>query len=489
MHAKRRQKRLKDLKESGVRFPGVESLSKEGDPLEATSSAQGTSAASKQKSYNVNSSQQRSRNARSTSPSNILKCGQSDPFSALAVEITPEANEIISFFREYSILAFYNTNWEKSKAAVVTMHWQSVVHALYDHGSALGFLGRNAQILNIVSKNQRMQHAALRYSAASTSILRKRLEQNPEQNPELTATDQWHISMLWGTEILFRNLDAALLHGKMLRRIVEDQAAKGTLDLVAFRFIIYYDIHLCTMLMVRSVFDYFKWVPDQYRKLAAPAASHMKYSKDSLDDAAADLDPCIDKEILLPILQERRRHIKEHSWWLRKAFDEIHPLLYAWLAVCHHICHGQLITHALDSIERAQVSSQEEKGSFLSQAVLSLAALYETRSIGGQLVIRGVDVFEARRAILEKLYLALTMANSLDADDRKPYNNATLWALYVGARGSGTLKKESVHYEWFGREFEQLRTEMGLKTWVDTEKVLKGFLHHKDINPLYFMTI
>lgn len=485
MHAKRRQKRLKDLKESGVRFPGVESLSKEGDPSEAASSAQGISAASRQKLYDVNTSQQRPRNARSTSPSNILKYGQSDPFSVLAVDITPEANEIISFFREYSILAFYNTNWEKSKAAVVTMHWQSIVHALYDHGSALGFLGRNAQILNIVSKNQRMQLAALRYSAASTSILRQRLE----GNPELTATDQWHISMLWGTEILFRNLDAALLHGKMLRRIVEDQAAKGTLDLVAFRFIIYYDVHLCTMLMVRSVFDYFKWVPDQYRKLAAPAASHMKYSKESLDDAAADLDPCIDEEILLPIFQERRRHIKEHSWWLRKAFDEIHPVLYAWLAVCHHICHGQLITHALDSIEKAQVSTQEEKGQLLSQAVLALAALYETRSVGGQLVIRGVDVFEARRAILEKLYLALTMANRLGADYRKPYNNATLWALYVAARGSGTLKEESVHYEWFGSEFEQLRTEMGLKTWTETQKVLQGFLQHRDINPLHFKTL
>jgi len=59
--------------------------------------------------------------------------------------------------------------------------------------------------------------------------------------------------MLWGTEILFRNLNAALLHGRMLRHMVEDQAEKGTLDLIAFRYILYYDMHLCTMLMVRSV--------------------------------------------------------------------------------------------------------------------------------------------------------------------------------------------------------------------------------------------
>ncbi|RVX73376.1 hypothetical protein B0A52_03018 [Exophiala mesophila] len=480
MHTKRRQERLKDLKESRVRFPCVEPLLKEVDASEVTSSAQDIPTASKQKSDNANTLQRRSRTTRSTSPTSVLGYGQSDPFSSLAIEITPEANEIISFFREYSILAFYNTKWESSKAAVVTMHWQSVVRALHDHGSGLGFLARNAQILNIVSKNQRIQIAAFRYSAASSSILRRRLE----QTPELTTTDQWHISMLWGTEILFRNLEAALVHGKMLRRIVEDQAAKGTLDLVAFRHIVYYDIQLCTMLMVRSMFDYFKWVPDQYRELAAPATSHMKYSKDSLDAAVTDLDPCIDKITLLPIFQERRRHMKEHSFWLRRAFDEIHPLLYAWLAVCHHICHGQLITHALDSIEKAQVSSREERASLLNQAILALTALYETRAVGGQLVIRGVEVFEARRAILEKLSLALTMADSLGADDRKPYRNATLWALYVGSRGSSTLGDEGAQYEWLGYEFERLRTEMGLTTWVETQKVLQGFLHHGDIVPL-----
>lgn len=415
------------------------------------------------------------------SPTSILKRGQSDPFNALAVEVTPEVNQIVSFFREFLILSFYNTKWETSKAAIVSMHWQSIVQALHDRGSALGFLGRNAQILTIVSQNRRIKYAALRYTSDSVAILRTRLE----QSPNLSGTDQWHVSMLWGTEILFRNLDAALLHGRMLRRMAEDQAEKGTLDLIALRYILYYDIHLCTMLMVRSVFDYFKWVPEQYRKLAPLATSLMNCPVNGEDDAAIGLDPCIPEDILLPIFKERRRHMREYSWWLERSFEEMSLHLNGWLAVCQHICHGQLITYALDCVDDAVASPNEEKGRLFVQAYLSLAALYVTRGIGGQLIVCGIDIFEARPSILDKLCMALRSAEDfLTDDDSLRYKNAKLWALYVAARGAKTLQEKPDKYESFAHEFGKLREDMGLSTWTDTQEILKGFLHYESIHPI-----
>jgi hypothetical protein len=412
---------------------------------------------------------------REVSPSTILKRGRSDPFNALAVEVTPEVNEIVSFFRDYMILAFYHTKWETSKAAVVQMHWQSIVQALHDRGSALGWLGRNGQILSIVSKdNTRVRLAALRYTTQSTEILRKRLE----QTTDLSETDQWHISMLWGTEILFRNLNAALLHGRMIRRMVEDQAEKGTLDLIALRYILYYDIHLCTMLMVRSVFDYFLWVPDKYRTLEPLATGLMRFQVDSEDDAAVGLDPCIRSGVLLPIFEQRRRHMREYAYWLERSFEALNPYVQAWLAICHHICHGQLITYALDCMDNA--SQAEDKAHLLAEAWLSLAALYITRTgAGGQLILLGIDVFEARRSILDKLYTALRWAGDHYC---LLCRNGKLWALYVGARGARTLKTKPDNYDWFGSEFDKMREQLGLSSWTQTQEVLKGFLHHESID-------
>jgi len=50
-------------------------------------------------------------------------------------------------------------------------------------------------------------------------------------------------------------------------------------------------------------------------------------------------------------------------------------------------------------MDNAASSPADEKGPLLAQAYFSLAALYVTRPIGGQLIICGIDIFEARRTI------------------------------------------------------------------------------------------
>jgi len=240
------------------------------------------------------------------------------------------------------------------------------------------------------------------------------------------------------------------------------------------------------MLMVRSVFDYFEWVPEKYRKLEPLATSFMKFPNQAQgeDDAAEGLDPCIQGNVMLPMFQQRRRHMKEYAWWLGRSFEELNLLLQGWLAICHHVCHGQMITHALDCMENA-TNPLAERSRLLAEAYLSLAALYVTRSgAGGQLILCGVDVFEARRAILDKLYTALRMADEIRDREYLQYRNARLWALYVGARGAMTLKNKPDHYEMFTREFNRTREEMGILTWTQTQGVLGGFLHYEPVYPL-----
>lgn len=211
------------------------------------------------------------------------------------------------------------------------------------------------------------------------------------------------------------------------------------------------------MLMVRSVFDYVEWVPARYQVLERVATSFMKLSMKGDKDAANNLDPSIRNEVLLPLSRQRRQQMREYAWWLSRRFEELNPYLQGWLAVCHHICHGQLVAHALSSMDAAEKAVGRGRSYLLAEVYLSLAVLYVAKtSAGGQLILCRVDVFEARRAILDKLYIVLQMAEETRVSKLHLYRNAKLWAWYTEARGARTLINKPPRYAWLAARFNNL---------------------------------
>ncbi|KAK5054422.1 hypothetical protein LTR84_001312 [Exophiala bonariae] len=317
-----------------------------------------------------------------------------------------------------------------------------------------------------------MAVAALRYTSASTTILRSRLENN--QNT-LSSTDYWHIITLWGSEIICRNFDAAIIHGGKLAQLMVYQAEQKCLDLTYLRYVIYNDVQLCTMLMERSFFDYARWVPEQFELLRASAENLMESEGDG---ATSLLDLSIEGDFLINTFRERRAHHKEFLWWQDRSFEGMNPFLHGWLGICQHICHGNLIRHALDCMDEVPVSSGESVGFLLAQAYLSLAALYVSRSVGGQLIIGNTDIYDCRRIILDKLYTALYLAVSHESKaDYVKYGNARLWAAYVGAQATHTMPDMAKHYQFFAYEFARARQSCRISTWNHLSRVLDGFLN------------
>jgi hypothetical protein len=123
--------------------------------------------------------------------------GNSDPFSVYAVEITPQVNELLRFYRDLFIPSVYHTGpdgWKTSKSA--NAEWQRRMDGLRDKGGALTFLARHAQIASVATRNSRLSVEALAFTAKSTSVLRSRLA----AELALDSTVYWHISLLWGSE-------------------------------------------------------------------------------------------------------------------------------------------------------------------------------------------------------------------------------------------------------------------------------------------------
>jgi hypothetical protein len=414
---------------------------------------------------------------RTSSP--VMLKGGSDPFDTHAIAVTPEVNELITFFRDMVIPNIYHTGpqgWKTSKTA--NSHWQSAVQGLGDEGGALGFLARYAHVAAITNKDKRWTTRAFRYTSQSTGVLRERLNDSTALAQKASPLSQqvyWQINMLWGTEILSRNFDAAIIHGRMLRTLLEKQATHKQLDTTFLRYVLYNDSHLIASYMVRSVFDYDHWIPEQYKVMAEMAAAEMP----NFDDVhAEEIDASVESDFLQQIFITRREHFE--VWKQRTTAAGISPLMYAWLATVNSIHQGQLIQHALDAMDMARKA--ENAGRLWAEVYLSLAALYWIRSIGGSMIIRGVDIYDSQRPILEKLRRALTSAQeSQTKADEVKYENARLWALFIGAQAEQGWRRPG----WFCDNLFLLgkETGFGLGTWASVQQVLKRFLYTDMLPP------
>ena len=409
----------------------------------------------------------------------VMLKGGSDPFDTHAVAVTPEVNELITFFRDMVIPNIYHTGpqgWKTSKTA--NSHWQSAVQGLGDEGGALGFLARYAHVAAITNKDKRMTTRAFRYTSQSTGVLRERLNDSTALAQKASPLSQkvyWQINMLWGTEILSRNFGAAIIHGRMLRTLLEKQATHKQLDTTFLRYVLYNDSHLIASYMVRSVFDYDQWIPEQYKAMEGMAAAEMP----NFDDIhAEEIDPSVESDFLHQVFITRREHVE--VWKQRTTAAGISPLMYAWLATVNSIHQGQLIKHALDAMDMAERVSAGSAGRLWAEVYLSLAGLYWIRSIGGSMIICGVDIYDSQRPILEKLRMALTNAKeSQTKAHAAKYENARLWALFIGAQAEQGWKRPG----WFCDNLFLHGKQMGLDTWASVQEVLKRFLYTDMLPP------
>jgi hypothetical protein len=413
-----------------------------------------------------------------SSPS-LLK-GNSDPFSVFAIEITPQVNELLTFYRDLFIPSVYRTGpqgWKTSKSA--NAEWRRRMDGLQDKGGALTFLARHAQIASVATRNSKLGLEAMSFTAKSTSVLRTRLE----GNVALDSTVYWHISLLWGIEILMRNFKGAIVHGKMLRSLLEKQSRDGEVDLNMLRAVLYNDSHLLCMTMQPSVFDYDTWIPDLYKGVRQLAAEKLPSLR---EPPREELDASIEGEFLQNVFSERRRHTR--IWGLHPDLSAtIGTEVDVWLAVKCHIDVGQLVKHTVQCMDEADSSPPSRAGYLYAQSYLSLALLYWIRLIkAGFMMVCGVETHDSQRTLLSKLREALYRAEVFeDGVDRLIYRNAKLYALFTGAQAERTLRPErrTEDYGWFNNELLALSKDMGLSEWTSARDILQGFLYVDHMQP------
>ena len=102
------------------------------------------------------------------------------------------------------------------------------------------------------------------------------------------------------------------------------------------------------------------------------------------------------------------------------------------------------------------------------------------------MIIRGVEIYDSQRPILNTLRTALSQAKESQSHaDHLKNRNAQLWAFFVGAQAEHSFKPDraNVTQDWFNSKLAALAEEMGLYSWQSVRDILQGFLYTDFVQP------
>ena len=420
-----------------------------------------------------------------SSPSTINNKGNSDPFAAFAVSITPAENRILTFYRDVILPATFNLDPKKSNVANARAKtlWNIHVTGLGDEGTALAFLGANATLVAKCTDAQIFHNKSLVFRARSTTALRRTLAGNTKVN----AWIWWHIFMIWYAEVVAGSILAAQMHGRMLSQLMREyfQAGGGLLDrlddigLTMIELIInflYADMNMATQLLVPPAFDVYEWLP----KTFGPTMTRIEAV---LPPAPADpwpLHSSIGNEELFTCMKQCREIFGR---WRRRASDglpdRIATMSVAWAQYQWHICLGKLVhrycifKELTDSIPKNHVL----RDYYYAQQYISISAVRWSRS--WQSNVCGKNIWAGRS--LEALRPALERSKRKKGSlNWKTWKDTRLWALYVGASAETSeaplTSSEGLSTGWLRDNFARQVRDMGLESWDEVVQTLRLFL-------------
>lgn len=393
-------------------------------------------------------------------PPPLILAGNSDPFSALALKVTPQVNFMLTFLRDVILPAVYNTPFFRScspdpsdiidlvsskKSNIISFHnarrdWLNQVSWLQDEGLALAAL---AVVSDLIPKI--MTHASswtkpsfyrsLHMRARSTQLLREKIDN--DESHDFANSDQamLHAFLLLRAEHSARNYEAVNIHGVTLRRMVERAVSE---DRTKISFLV--QCLVCVTEhsvknMCRTVFD----VDDWCLKIFEPVWDYTYSVFPKLPDCLYHgVSETVDIEPLRSAIAEIRclLYFSKHPFRASECYEGgPADLSFSLLCTRALVDLGRLVNLYLDLIDDTKpLCADLSLGRRHTQAGLALTTIFNLRSWGTCAILNGVDLRDASPTIMAHLWPCVQrMLSDCTPRERLHYRDAHLWILYSGS--------------------------------------------------------
>ena len=438
------------------------------------------------------------------SPLSLLLQGNSDPFDALPVSITPRVNEALSFFRTHYLPATYGRKDFQTRSSAEELEFQAFVNCMQDECSALAFVFLQTVNLSQVksvsaSRKLSLDQHELALKTKSFAALRGRIGIKVATNSE-DRTILRSAILLYSSAVVRGDFIEATMHGKSLARMLYEREWETPTSAKEQAFVahmIWTDAHFAQRFMKPPYLDA-KWATAKLK----PVMESLNQLMAKLETMfTAGMDECLNTEPL------RSAFIRDRfaGWlWtvssLPKGVDS--EAAGFWVIATIHLVQGELVSYALEIEDRlrkppnGKPAAGEDECFWLTQHSLALGLVFAVWLFSAPSVA-GCRIMWSGPVILSRLRRSLSRAMSLayGSDTKRgqdsglqntsKYDNAYLWILSKVAQSEHTFGKPKSNpwKTWGNRNFAMVARRMRLSSWEAVHERLQKFLFHDGLEP------
>ncbi len=330
------------------------------------------------------------------SPLSLLLEGNSDPFDAFPVTITPKVNEALSFFRTHYMPATYGRQSLQARSSAEDLEWHAFITCMHDECSALAFVF--LQIVNLsqvksmsASRKLWLDQHELALKTKSFAALRARIG----QKVTIDSGDRIILRsaiLLYSSAVVRGDFIEATMHGKSLARMMYEREWETPTSAKEQAFVghmIWTDAHFAQRFMKPPHLDP-TWALAKLKPVMEPLDQMLSNMEGMF---TAGMDECLDTE---PV---RSAFIRDRfaGWlWtietLPKGLDS--EAAGFWVIATIHLVQGELVNYALEVDERLRKAAVEghlaevDECHLLTQQSIALGLvfavwLFSAPSVGG----------------------------------------------------------------------------------------------------------
>lgn len=365
--------------------------------------------------------------------------GNSDPFSATPVQVTPRVNDILTFELHcvFPIIQGPGSRTQAQARGNILPSWSSfVANSLCDNMTTLAFLSTSMTLMAKSSPGSNYLKLSHENRYKGLGALQKFVREYGQ--PPLDVLMHFLVGEIWA-----ERCDEALAHLGMAKFIMEAQLRENPADIVPYKWISVFqmDIHRAALSLSRTLFPVDGWVTLPF-EVPLPI---IDVSPDSCLHGA-----------LRALFIDLQQLDALYDFFISDPSPR--PAIWNYMRMRTLVLIGKAINHAVDG--------RDVSAALALAYVLKLVTALENIPVGN------TSIYNAGPKMLARVRACL------DLEDLNP--RLRLWILYVGALSGD---------EWFTRSFDEQTVLMGVSTWEKCKDILSRFYLPKDEPQIHFHAI
>lgn len=429
------------------------------------------------------------------SPRNRIRGGSLDPFDALQCRTDRKAQRYLSFGRDALEAAIHGAGWRGWPRSVtqrkhfvgpdlIAGHNVLATATHLEHPICFmviiyGVLAYCASGVAAISADADARQDALRYATEGMKCMRRYLD---VVDRDLDRISEELVYRLFRAEVLAENHASALIHGQLLKIVLEHKSKSSGLRLDVLSNALFQNGHWMFSSWTRSIFDA-RWIAEQYQ-MVWDEVDEIFANELNFDER--DLNPCIINGHLRKLsILTKRLFLQSRIGTTQNAkapFEQHYSLATKceWLQI---MWMEYYLNH-----ERANMNG--DFATTLGHEIdmcLTLSTLYVLRHSKNDPFVNGRPLFRGSLRIFQSLHARLSGVSHTEIDRRVPSRaDALIYVLYVNAvaaayvRGiPGEQDKANACYH----VLKQLISQGGVDNWPSLLALLETFPFMEDELP------